>query len=75
MKNYRLFSREICSDKMFEYPLYNPNYNFLDGEKICIIGSDTYDLSFFFKSYGAVVLINPSNSEVINSKIGILLPM
>ena len=74
MKNYSLYIRDICSDKMFEYPCFNSNINFLKGKKVSVFG-DNYDcIVDFFKSYEASVTPNPDNKGTSFTQIGVVLP-
>ncbi len=74
MKNYRLYVKDTCSDKMFEYPFFNSNTNFLEGKKICVFGDNFEDIVAFFNSNNANVASNPTNKECSISQIGVVLP-
>lgn len=66
--------KDICSDKMFEYPCFNSNTNFLDGKKISVFGNNSEDIVAYLKRNNANVTSNPSNKDTSFSQIGIVLP-
>ena len=74
MNNFRLFVKETCSDKMFEYPCFNSNISFLEGKKVSVFGENNDIVPSFFKSLKANVTINPTNKETSFSQIGVILP-
>ena len=74
MKSIRLYVKDSCSDKMFEYPCFNSNTNFLGGKKVSVFGDNCEGIVDYLKLYNAVVTLNPSNKETSFSQIGIVLP-
>ncbi len=74
MNNYRLYVKDACSDKMFEYPCFNSNTNFLEGKKVSVFGDECEDIVSYLKRLNANVTLNPSNKETSFSQIGLVFP-
>lgn len=74
MNGFKLFVKDTCSDKMFEYPCINSNNNILDGKKVSVFGNECDKIVEFLRICNANVTFNPSNKETSFSQIGIVFP-
>lgn len=75
MKKLYFFQKEFCPSQLFKYPCKDPNGKHLARRTVVVY--DNYSLipAEWFKEYGAdEVIINPSEEEMKEAKIAIVMP-
>lgn len=75
MKSIYLYQKDYCPDALFKYPCKDPNGKHLERRTVAIYDKNSIIDSEWFKNCGAAdVLINPSDEEMANAKIAVVMP-
>lgn len=74
MKSIYFFQKDTCRDHLFEYPCKDPNSKHLGKRTVAIYDSGSVVKPEWFTEYGAEVITNPSDEDMIKAKIAVLMP-
>ena len=74
MRNLFFLKGESCSNLLFQYPCKDTNCEYLAKRTVAIYDNASIVKPDWFKEKGAEVVVNPSDEEMKNAKIAVLMP-